>query len=178
MVLCDCPVLCKGGKDVAQRTYRDHAKYRTPKLSADFNQFIASETSVHAPRHAASVGTSNPSDRDLECRSKRRREVGSIGGSWTEHGADPEVRAPCTAFPVLTNLFDTSSMIFLNHQARSNRFSMITQRVCSPELMTKCRRSYSTVLHVRMKTLAMCRDQDTVKSLSSPHLGSKISNSR
>ena len=38
---CNCPSLCKGGKDVSNRTYREHAKHQ---LSSAFNQFIATET--------------------------------------------------------------------------------------------------------------------------------------
>ena len=43
MPYCDCPTLCKGSKNVSERTYRSHAQYRTSRLSDAFNNFIAAE---------------------------------------------------------------------------------------------------------------------------------------
>ena len=58
MLYCDCPVLCKGGKNVSDRTYRSHTQYRKSRLSDAFNNFIAAEAArqpdrgpgVHATR--------------------------------------------------------------------------------------------------------------------------------
>jgi len=62
MLHCDCPTFCKGGKEVTQKTHQDHARYRTSKLSAAFNEFIANETAsrlgTRHPHTAASGSTS------------------------------------------------------------------------------------------------------------------------
>ena len=50
MPYCNCPGLCKGGKDVSDRTYRSHAPYRIPRLSDAFNNFIAAEATRQPDR--------------------------------------------------------------------------------------------------------------------------------
>ena len=50
MPYCDCPALCKGGKDVSERTFRSHAQYRTSRLSDAFNNFIAAQATWQPDR--------------------------------------------------------------------------------------------------------------------------------
>ena len=66
---CDCPTLCKGGKDVTDKTYRQHATYRTSRvLSAAFNEFIASETTARLQQAgtAADLGSAQEGDAGQE----------------------------------------------------------------------------------------------------------------
>ena len=72
MPYCDCPALCKGGKNVSERTYRSHAQYRTSRLSDAFNNFIAAEATrqpyrrpgINAAR-AASARQRQPNAADI-----------------------------------------------------------------------------------------------------------------
>ena len=50
MPYCDCPALCKGGKDISERTFRSHAQYRTSRLSDAFNNFIAAQATRQPDR--------------------------------------------------------------------------------------------------------------------------------
>jgi len=75
---CDCPTLCKGGTDVSDKTYRQHATYRTSRLSVAFNEFIASKTTARLQQagtaadldsaqegDAASTGQEQPYESDV-----------------------------------------------------------------------------------------------------------------
>jgi len=71
-------MLCKGRTDISGKTYCQHATYWTSRLSAAFNEFIASETTVRLQqagtaadlglaqeRDAASTGQEQPYKSDV-----------------------------------------------------------------------------------------------------------------
>jgi hypothetical protein len=86
MPYCNCPNFCKGGKQVTEKTYRDHASYQPSKLSDAFNEFIANETAsclgTHNP-HATSASSNqnNANDPEEGPYHKRKRAGGDNGAA-------------------------------------------------------------------------------------------------
>ena|ERR1700730_8593086 len=99
---CNCPSLCKGGKDVSDKTFHDHLKYHSARLSTAFNDFIATKAAAHLaacnpanvyPFSHSSQGRQHAEDNNLRSKQQWEDTFDMSGDIQDDHHVDATVRS-------------------------------------------------------------------------------------